>query len=131
MNHIEQFKDKQYMNLETFRKNGEGVKTPVWFAQDGETLRVWTSTGSGKVKRIRRDGNVRIVPSTASGDPTGEWTNANVAILDSADDLNLTQDLFRKKYGWVFSMLAWMGKMRGSTYITLKVQFNSSSSHRN
>ena len=128
---IEQFKDKQYMNLETFRKNGEGVKTPVWFAQDENTLRVWTSTDSGKVKRIRRDGKVRVVPSTASGEPIGEWTDATSAVLDSAEELKRTRDLFQKKYGLLFNMFAFMGKMRGTAYITLNVHFNSSSSHGN
>lgn len=124
MKHIEQFKNKQYINLETYRKNGEGVKTPVWFAQDGDTLRVWTSIGSGKVKRIRRDGSVRIAPSTATGEPTGEWTSANVVILESDEDLKHTNELFYKKYGWLFNMFAALGKIRGGSFITLKVQFN-------
>ena len=124
MKHIEQFKNQQYINLETFRKNGEGVKTPVWFAQDGETLRIWTSNGSGKVKRVRRDGNVRIAPSTATGEPTGEWTSASVVILESEEDLKRTTDLFYQKYGWSFNMFAFLGKIRGGTFITLKVQFN-------
>ena len=25
------FSEKKYLNLETFKKNGDGVKTPVWF----------------------------------------------------------------------------------------------------
>ncbi|MFM8426768.1 MAG: PPOX class F420-dependent oxidoreductase [Chloroflexota bacterium] len=124
MKHIEQFKNQQYINLETYRKNGVGVKTPVWFAQDGDTLRVWTSNGSGKVKRIRRDGSVRIAPSTATGEPTGEWTSANVVILESDEDLKHTNELFYKKYGWLFNMFAALGKIRGGSFITLKVQFN-------
>jgi hypothetical protein len=27
---------QQYLNIETFRKNGQGVKTPVWFVEDGD-----------------------------------------------------------------------------------------------
>ncbi len=33
---------QQYINLETFRKSGVGIKTPVWFVQDGDTLFVRT-----------------------------------------------------------------------------------------
>ena len=54
MDPIAQFAKKQYLNLETFRKNGDGVKTPVWFAQEGESLYVMTIPTSGKAKRIRR-----------------------------------------------------------------------------
>ncbi len=32
------FDHQQYLNLETFRKNGAGVKTPVWFVEDGGTI---------------------------------------------------------------------------------------------
>lgn len=39
---LQQFENQQFLNLETFRKNGIGVKTPVWFVQDGETLYVRT-----------------------------------------------------------------------------------------
>src|SRR6266853_1422683 len=28
------FAGQKYLNLETFKKNGDGVKTPVWFAAD-------------------------------------------------------------------------------------------------
>ncbi len=31
---IGQFAKAKYLNLETFRKTGVGVRTPVWFAQD-------------------------------------------------------------------------------------------------
>ena len=42
MNAFDQLKQQQYLNLETFRKSGVGVKTPVWFVQDGDTLYVRT-----------------------------------------------------------------------------------------
>lgn len=124
MKPIEQFKDKQYMNLETFRKNGEGVKTPVWFAQDGDTLRVWTEVRTGKVKRIRQNGKIRITPSTAAGEPLGEWTDANAVVLEEQEEVKYTKDLFYKKYGWMFNMFAFLGKMRGGNFITLKVSFS-------
>lgn len=124
MTHIEQFKNHQYMTLETFCKNGEGVKTPVWFAQDGNALRIWTEIRTGKVKRIRRDGKVRIAPSTASGDPLGEWTEASAIVLETPEEVKYTQNLFYQKYGWMFNMFAFLGKMRGGNFITLKVYFN-------
>jgi len=30
---VAQFAKAKYLNLETFRKSGIGVRTPVWFAQ--------------------------------------------------------------------------------------------------
>jgi hypothetical protein len=31
---VRQFAGAKYLNLETFRRTGIGVRTPVWFAQD-------------------------------------------------------------------------------------------------
>ena len=123
MNTIEQFKDQQYINLETFRKNGAGVKTPVWFAQDGNTLRVWTQADAGKTKRIRREGKVRIVSSTASGEPTGEWMEVRATVLDAPNEITHTKNLFRKKYGMMFNIISFFGKVRRSSYITIKIEF--------
>ncbi len=47
------FDHQSYLNLETFRKNGSGVKTPVWFVEDCGVLYLRTDAASGKVKRIR------------------------------------------------------------------------------
>jgi PPOX class probable F420-dependent enzyme len=55
-----QLSRQQYLNIETFRKSGLGVKTPVWFGQDDDTIFVRTIANSGKVKRIRHNGQVNI-----------------------------------------------------------------------
>ena len=52
----------KYLSLETFRKSGQGVPTPVWFVQDGPALYISTEGSSGKVKRIRNNARVRIAP---------------------------------------------------------------------
>ena len=118
---IEHFNNHQYLNLETFRRNGQGVKTPVWFAQDGEALRIWTEAGSGKAKRIRREGSVRLTPSTAAGEPLGEWTSGTATVLESKEEVARTAALFRKKYGVMFNLFGLMGKMRRATYITITI----------
>ena len=121
---LQAFNDQQYMNIETFRKNGQGVKTPVWFARDGETLRVWTESGSGKAKRIRRDGRVRIAPSSGSGQPLGAWADAHAVAEDSPETLSHVVKLFKKKYGLMFSVFGLLGKMRSATYTTLTVRIS-------
>lgn len=123
-NALKQFEKQQYLNLETFRKNGQGVKTPVWFAQDGDTLRIWTQADSGKVKRIHRDGNVRIVPSTASGEPTGEWAEAHAKVLEDTREVDFTARLFKKKYGIMFNLFGAMGKLRRAKYTTIQVEIH-------
>ncbi len=98
-NKLASFTGKKYLNIETFRKNGQGVKTPVWFAQDGEMLHIWTQAESGKVKRIIRNGSVRIAPSTVSGEPLGDWIPAQAQADDSPIAVKIVIKLMTKKYG--------------------------------
>lgn len=77
------FDRKKYLSLETYRKNGQAVRTPVWFAAaPGPTLYVYTTAGSGKVKRLRRTGAVRIAPCNMCGSVTGAWSNARASLVD-------------------------------------------------
>lgn len=41
MTDLKQFRDQEFLSLETFRKNGVGVKTPIWFAQEGDVRARW------------------------------------------------------------------------------------------
>ena len=65
-----------YIALETFRKSGDGVVTPVWVVAEGGKLYVWTVGDSGKVKRIRNNGRVRIAVSDSRGTPKSDWVEA-------------------------------------------------------
>jgi PPOX class probable F420-dependent enzyme len=120
---LKQFEKQQYLNIETFRKNGQGVKTPVWFVQDGETLLVWTEAGSGKAKRIRSDGTVRVAPSTGSGEPVGEWLPARAQSDESPEALQHLEKLMKKKYGIMFNIFGFLGRLRGGSKSTaIKIQ---------
>jgi PPOX class probable F420-dependent enzyme len=55
----------KYLSLTSFRRDGTGVATPVWFVEAGGRLLVETDAGSYKVRRIRRDPQVTIAPCTA------------------------------------------------------------------
>jgi len=113
MSAFDQFARKQYLNIETFRKSGEGVKTPVWFVQEGEVLYVRTGANSGKVKRLRRSTAVNVAPCTMSGKVTGAWVPAQAHILEDAETGKKIDLLIKKKYGLMaklFGMQANTGK---------------------
>lgn len=100
MNEFESLKDKRYLNLETFRKNGQAVRTPVWFAAepaDNATLYVYSTSESGKAKRLRRGGAVRIAPCDARGRITGKWIDAYASIVDG-EALRHGMRLIDRKY---------------------------------
>ena len=62
----------QYINLTTFRKSGEPVSTPLWFALHEGRLHATTEPDSGKMKRIRNNPSVLLAPCNAWGREKGE-----------------------------------------------------------
>jgi len=99
------FRDHKYISLETFKKSGESVKTPVWFAADpasdlaGDDARlyIYTIGNTGKVKRIRNNGHVKIAPCTLKGVPLGEWADAKAEIV-TGEVASRGMQLLNKKY---------------------------------
>ena len=86
----------KYLSVTTFKRDGTAVATPVWFVADNGHLLVETDAGSGKVKRIRRNPEVRIAPCTASGKLRGETVAAHVEILAESEREQAEQLMARK-----------------------------------
>ena len=102
---IAQFAGAKYLNLETFRKTGVGVPTPVWFARDvlrnAPTITVfyiYSEADAGKVKRIRNNPKVRVAPCTMRGDVRGAWIDGRARICED-DEAAHGQQLLTQKYG--------------------------------
>jgi len=122
MTTFDQLTEQQYLNLETFRKNGIGVKTPVWFVQEGETLFVRTVDNSGKVKRIRNNTHINIAPCKADGALLGEWVPALARELkDEATDRKVNR-LLDKKYGLVKKMFGLVSALQGRKDTILEIK---------
>ena len=120
-NKISQFLNQKYINLETYRKNGQAVQTPVWFAIDGSIIYVRTDSNSGKVKRARNNSYVRITPSNARGQPKGEWIDGEMKIASTAESERANQ-LLRKKYGLQGKIIRMVNKIRKTKPIVISIQ---------
>jgi hypothetical protein len=92
-----QFAGARYLNLESYRRDGTPVRTPLWFAEHEGALYAYTLADAGKVKRIRRNAGVRIAPSDIRGKPRGEWVEARADIV-SGEPERLGHELLRRKY---------------------------------
>jgi PPOX class probable F420-dependent enzyme len=92
------FLDEKYLNLETYRKNGQAVRTPVWFVMDSGILYVATPLTAGKVKRLAHSKNIRIVPSNMKGIPKGDWVDATAYFANESESSQAIK-LRKKKYG--------------------------------
>lgn len=72
---------QKYISLTTFRKNGVGVATAVWFGEEDGKLYVMTRSDMGKTKRIRNNPQAKVAPCTISGKVTGIEVAATARLL--------------------------------------------------
>jgi PPOX class probable F420-dependent enzyme len=94
---LARFRDQRTVLLTTFRRNGEGVGTPVSMVVDGDHGYVRSWTTAGKAKRLRRDPHARIAPSTVRGRPTGDPIDAELRPA-RAEDVDRARELLRRKH---------------------------------
>ena len=120
MDELAQFANQQFINVETFRKNGQGVQTPVWFVEDGGTLYVRTVDNSFKVKRIRNTPRVRVMPCDVHGRPKGEWVDGTARFATADEDKRVGR-LFTQKYGLQKIMFEVMSKLQGRKYTAIAI----------
>jgi len=108
---LAQFRGQKYMSLETFKKNGGGVKTPVWFVLHNNALYVYTEADSWKVKRIRNNPRVRVAVCNFRGAVKGDWVDATASIVDG-DERFAADELLNRKYVLkaIFNVLSRMNR---------------------
>ena len=116
-----QFAGEKYINLETYRKNGQGVRTPVWFIEDDDgILYVRTSNDSGKYKRIRNNPSVQIAPCDMRGNVKGKWVKGEAKIA-SEDEKRKAFKMLEKKYGMMYKMTRMIRSSKNYVVIAIRV----------
>jgi PPOX class probable F420-dependent enzyme len=105
--------NERYVSLETFRKDGSGVKTPVWVAPLEGRLVMMTEGTSYKVKRLRRDPRVRVAACDQRGRVRGDWVEGTGRVLESADDARRAHQALRDKYGWQVAITDFFSRISG------------------
>lgn len=95
----------RYVNLETYRKNGTAVQTPVWVAPDGANLVVFTNGDSYKVKRLRRNPTLRIAQCSVRGALKGPWHDATARLVEEPMEHESAIQAIRDKYGWQMTLV--------------------------
>jgi uncharacterized protein len=96
---LSRFEGEKVISLESYRKNGAPVRTPVWFLEENGILYVHTDDSTGKVKRIRRNPKVRVAPSHFRGKPKAEYADARAELETSPETVEKYHSQIYKKYG--------------------------------
>ncbi len=107
--------DEQYMLFTTFRRDGTPVSTPVWVVRlgDGE-VGFWTSSGSGKAKRLAHTDRVTVQPCDARGRvKQGSAVTDGTARLVSGAELDQISERVRAKYGAMTKLTKVLGAVGG------------------
>lgn len=117
---LAQFDSAKYISIETFKRNGQGVKTPVWFVRHGDALYFYTEADSWKVKRVRNNPRVRVAVCDIRGHVKGDWLDGTATFVDGEErrgaDSLLDQKYFLKR---VFNLLA---RLHRHTRAMIKVE---------
>ena len=88
----------RFLSVTSFKRDGAGVATPVWFVSDGERLFALTDLHSAKVRRIRRDPHVLVAPCLPGGRLRGEPVLAWAEVLTAVPELERVQRLLLDRY---------------------------------
>jgi hypothetical protein len=112
-NQLEQFLDQKYINLETYKKDGTPIRTPVWFVIDNDLIYVITREETGKVKRIKNNQNVRIVPCSFKGEPKNEWIRGKAEKITDEGSQKAIK-LRKKKYGMSARLIGLFTSQKGN-----------------
>ena len=107
--------DEKYIALTTFKRDGTPIRTAVWAApMDDDKIGFWTSSASGKAKRIAHTSKVTIQPCDSRGRlKAGTSPVDATAILVTGPQLEGISTKIRAKYRVMCSITKFLAKVGG------------------
>ncbi len=107
--------DEKYILLTTFRRDGTPVSTPVWAVDLGEdTIGFWTSSGSGKAKRLAHTSRVTVQPCDARGRVRDGTTPVDAtARVVTGSEYDTIRERVKAKYGVMTKFTKALGTIGG------------------
>ncbi len=117
------FPNEKYIVLETFRKKGNSVKTPVWFVEFDNFIWIVTREFTGKVKRIANNNKVNVAVSNFSGKPKSKWHSGKAKLIQG-DLAEKAIALRNKKYGIMAKLIGIFSAKKGK-YVVYSIQLDS------
>jgi len=88
----------RYLSVTSFKRDGTGVATPVWFVSDGSRLFALTDLHSAKVRRLRHNPQALVAPCSANGKLRRQPLPARVELLTAIPELERVQKLLGERY---------------------------------
>lgn len=117
---LETFEKAKYINIQTYKKTGQPISTPVWFIIKDNKIFFRTSHNSGKIKRIRNNNNVKFALCDIRGKIKGEWYEGIAKIENDSDNSILFQ--INKKYGLSSRLMKIFYKIKKIDIVILSIE---------
>ena len=107
--------DEKYLLFTTYKRSGDAVATPVWaVALDAGKIGFWTSSGSGKAKRLAHTPKVTVQPCDARGKiKAGTSPATGTAKVVSGPELEGIRARIVDKYGFMTKITKLLGTIGG------------------
>jgi PPOX class probable F420-dependent enzyme len=106
---------EKYIRVTTFKKNGTEVSTPTWVVDLGDgTIGFYTSSTSGKAKRLKNNPKVVVQPSDGRGrakPATSPLTGTAVVVTGPERDAIYAKVV--EKYGLMTKLTRFLAKVGG------------------
>lgn len=99
--------DEKYVCTTTYRASGQRISTATWIvALEGGAVGFWTSSRTGKVKRLRKNPSVTIQPSDSRGRPRQGTVQlpGKAALVTSGPQFDELIAKVKAKYGFMTKM---------------------------
>ena len=94
--------DEKYVSVTAFRRSGAAVTTPTWVVPlERGRFGFWTSSATGKAKRLRTNPKVTVQPCDVRGrvKPGTAALGATAELVSSGPDFDAIQTRVKAKYG--------------------------------
>ena len=113
MFNLDQIKSEKYISLETYRKNNQAVRTPVWFVIKNDLVIIVTRDQTGKIKRLRNNQKVKIATCSIKGKTSMTMVQGTAQILTEKETANAVK-LRDKKYRFFSKVAKFLTKGKGN-----------------
>jgi PPOX class probable F420-dependent enzyme len=107
--------DEKYILFTTFRRSGAPVASPVWAVPlDDGRIGFWTSSESGKAKRLAHTNRVMVQPCNARGRvKAGTQPVEATARLVAGPEFEAIREKVVAKYGFLTKVTKLLGTIGG------------------
>lgn len=115
------FTNHRFISLETYRRNGQPIRTPLLFVEHQGILYMRTPTATAKVKRIRHNPAVRVAPCDFFGNLKGKWVEGHATLIPAAE-AQWVNDLAKKRHPWFKRLIDLRNRLKNPEFTVIAVR---------